>query len=32
MQKNGDLGSCSDQPVTGFYRNGRCETDEHDFE
>ncbi len=35
MQKNvpvGDLESCSDQPVTGFYRNGRCETDEHDFD
>lgn len=35
MQRNvpgGDLGSCSDQPVTGFCRNGRCETDEHDFD
>ena len=33
MHKNelgGDLRSCSDELATGFYRNGRCETDEHD--
>ena len=33
MQKNvlgGDLQSCCNELATGFYRNGRCETDEHD--
>ncbi len=34
MQKNvlgGDLRSCCDELSTGFYRNGRCETDEQDI-
>ena len=34
MQKNvlgGDLLSCCDQLLTGYYRNGRCDTDENDI-
>lgn len=34
MQKNvlgGDLQSCCNELETGFYRNGRCETDDHDI-
>ena len=34
MQKNvlgGSLQSCCDKLATGFYRNGRCETDEYDI-
>ena len=34
MQKNvlgGDIQSCCDELSTGYYRNGKCETDESDI-